>query len=151
MGLVNIAAFLAQSMKETIKYDACDENNWDIIDGKYPLSNACGQLGQSYQVNMRYFLTSVSSLFIAKTLAFFSRTTPVLRARSTCSALSTQTWSRRPPHTLTGSVRRALCSADPRLCTRRWDIGITAIPVIYHGRTRRNIAPIILARREAGL
>ena len=31
-------------------YDACDENNWDIIvDGKYPLSNACGQLGQSYQ------------------------------------------------------------------------------------------------------
>ena len=25
-GLVNIAAFLAQSMKETIQYDACDEN-----------------------------------------------------------------------------------------------------------------------------
>jgi len=25
-GLVNIAAFLAQCMKETIKYDACDEN-----------------------------------------------------------------------------------------------------------------------------
>ena len=49
VGLVNIAAFLAQSMKETIKYDACDENNWDILDGKYPLSNACGQLGQSYQ------------------------------------------------------------------------------------------------------
>ena len=49
IGLVNIAAFLSQSMKETIKYDACDENNWDIIDGKYPLSNACGQLGQSYQ------------------------------------------------------------------------------------------------------
>ncbi len=48
-GLVNIASFLAQSMKETIKYDACDENNWDVIDGKYPLSNACGQLGQSYQ------------------------------------------------------------------------------------------------------
>ena len=49
IGLVNIAAFLAQSMKETIKYDACDENNWDIIEGKYPLSNACGQLEQSYQ------------------------------------------------------------------------------------------------------
>ena len=49
IGLVNIAAFLAQSMKETIKYDACDENNWDVIDGKYPLSNACGQLEQSYQ------------------------------------------------------------------------------------------------------
>ena len=46
-GLVNIAAFLAQSMKETIQYDACDENSWDLVGGKYPLSNACGQLGQS--------------------------------------------------------------------------------------------------------
>ncbi|KAL7450426.1 hypothetical protein ACHAWC_002930, partial [Mediolabrus comicus] len=41
-GMVNIAAFLAQSMKETIKYDACDENSWDLVGGKYPLSNACG-------------------------------------------------------------------------------------------------------------
>lgn len=48
-GLVNIAAFLAQSMKETIKYDACDENSWDIVNNQYPLSNACGQLSQSYQ------------------------------------------------------------------------------------------------------
>ena len=29
-GLANIAAFLGQSMKETIQYDACDENNWDF-------------------------------------------------------------------------------------------------------------------------
>jgi hypothetical protein len=49
IGLVNIAAFLAQSMKETIKYDACDENSWDLVNNQYPLSNACGQLGQSYQ------------------------------------------------------------------------------------------------------
>eukprot|EP00485_Elphidium_margaritaceum_P006056 CAMPEP_0202699996 /NCGR_PEP_ID=MMETSP1385-20130828/13207_1 /ASSEMBLY_ACC=CAM_ASM_000861 /TAXON_ID=933848 /ORGANISM="Elphidium margaritaceum" /LENGTH=885 /DNA_ID=CAMNT_0049357093 /DNA_START=101 /DNA_END=2758 /DNA_ORIENTATION=+ len=48
-GLVNIAAFLAQSMKETIRYNACDENNWDAISGVYPISNACGQLSQSYQ------------------------------------------------------------------------------------------------------
>lgn len=48
-GLVNVAGFLAQSMKETIMYDACDENNWDVVDSQYPLSNACGQLGQSYQ------------------------------------------------------------------------------------------------------
>ncbi len=50
-GLVNIAAFLAQAMKETIRYDACDENSWDRVgDMKmYPISNACGQLGQSYQ------------------------------------------------------------------------------------------------------
>jgi predicted chitinase len=47
--LVNVAAFLAQSMKETIKYDACDENSWDLVGGTYPASNACGQLGQSYQ------------------------------------------------------------------------------------------------------
>lgn len=48
-GLVNIAAFLAQAMKETIRYNACDENSWDQPGGKYALSNACGQLGQSYQ------------------------------------------------------------------------------------------------------
>eukprot|EP00808_Paulinella_micropora_P019481 g65235.t1 len=49
-GLVNIAAFLSQAMKESIMYDACDENNWDLGDGGvYPASNACGQLGQSYQ------------------------------------------------------------------------------------------------------
>jgi hypothetical protein len=46
--LVNIAAFLAQSMHETIQYDACDENNWDHTSG-YTASNSCGQLGQSYQ------------------------------------------------------------------------------------------------------
>ena len=45
-GLVNIAAFIAQSMQETIQFDACDENSWDIPGGKYALSNACGQLGQ---------------------------------------------------------------------------------------------------------
>jgi hypothetical protein len=30
-GLVNVAAFLAQAMKETIRYDACDENSWDRV------------------------------------------------------------------------------------------------------------------------
>ena len=50
-GLINVAAFLAQAMKETIRYDACDENSWDRVgvDMMYPLSNSCGQLGQSYQ------------------------------------------------------------------------------------------------------
>jgi predicted chitinase len=46
--LVNIAAFLAQSMKETIQYDACDENNWDN-NSHLTAANSCGQLGQSYQ------------------------------------------------------------------------------------------------------
>jgi hypothetical protein len=48
-GLVNLAAFLAQCIKETIKYDACDENNWDAVNGLYPVANACGQLEQSYE------------------------------------------------------------------------------------------------------
>ncbi|WP_199671258.1 hypothetical protein, partial [Salinibius halmophilus] len=48
---VAIAAFLAQSMKETIRYNACDENNWSIGTGDpvdYPLSSSCGQLQQDY-------------------------------------------------------------------------------------------------------
>lgn len=51
-GLVNIAAMLAQSMQETIRYNACDENNWSdpsVINPPYPATSACGQLGQSYQ------------------------------------------------------------------------------------------------------
>jgi len=50
-GLINVAAFLAQAMKETIRYDACDENSWDRVGTglMYPISNACGQLKQSYQ------------------------------------------------------------------------------------------------------
>jgi len=48
-GLVNLAAFLAQSMQETIKYDACDENNWSTdTSPQYPISAACGQAGQNY-------------------------------------------------------------------------------------------------------
>jgi hypothetical protein len=51
VALVNIAALLAQSMQETIQYDACDENNWTIGLGvpDYPASAACGQAGQDYQ------------------------------------------------------------------------------------------------------
>jgi hypothetical protein len=48
-GLVNIAAFLSQSMAESIMFDTCDEANWDFINNYYPLSNACGQGGESYQ------------------------------------------------------------------------------------------------------
>ena len=48
---VAIAAFLAQSMKETIKFDACDENNWSLNTGEpvnYPAAASCGQLQQVY-------------------------------------------------------------------------------------------------------
>jgi predicted chitinase len=55
-GLVNIAAFLAQCMQETIQYNACDENNWsgkEVVaeagGSTYSATAACGQLHQSYQ------------------------------------------------------------------------------------------------------
>mmetsp|Transcript_36726 Transcript_36726/g.78250 ORF Transcript_36726/g.78250 Transcript_36726/m.78250 type:complete len:474 (-) Transcript_36726:484-1905(-) len=48
-GLVNIAAFLAQSQNEGIVGNACDEYHLDAIDGKYPVSNSCGQFGDNYQ------------------------------------------------------------------------------------------------------
>lgn len=55
-GLVSVAAFLAQSMQETIQYNACDENNWsdqavaaDAGGATYSAAAACGQLRQSYQ------------------------------------------------------------------------------------------------------
>merc|ERR1712151_154365 len=55
-GLVNIAAFLAQCMQETIQYNACDENNWsdrstvhEVGGTEYTSAAACGQMAQSYQ------------------------------------------------------------------------------------------------------
>lgn len=55
-GLVNIAGFLGQCMKETIMYNACDENNWsngdvakDYGGSVYTSAYACGQGKQSYQ------------------------------------------------------------------------------------------------------
>ena len=55
-GLVNVAAFLAQCMQETIQYNACDENNWsdksvvaEAGGSTYSSTSSCGQLHQSYQ------------------------------------------------------------------------------------------------------
>merc|ERR1711865_923453 len=55
-GLVNIAAFLGQCMQETIRYNACDENNWSDpataqkYGGEtYSSASACGQAHQSYE------------------------------------------------------------------------------------------------------
>lgn len=42
-GLVNLAAFLAQCMKETILYDACDENNWVRLFSLYILTSTFGR------------------------------------------------------------------------------------------------------------
>eukprot|EP00538_Stauroneis_constricta_P006372 CAMPEP_0119571434 /NCGR_PEP_ID=MMETSP1352-20130426/44115_1 /TAXON_ID=265584 /ORGANISM="Stauroneis constricta, Strain CCMP1120" /LENGTH=713 /DNA_ID=CAMNT_0007621113 /DNA_START=60 /DNA_END=2201 /DNA_ORIENTATION=+ len=64
-GIVNVALFLAQTMHETIRYDACDENNFsrsDSGDGRdYPISAACGQLGQDYTQYTCQFPEGVNS------------------------------------------------------------------------------------------
>lgn len=48
-GMVNTAAFLANAMVESISTDSCDENNEEAINGRYAISNACGQYKRSYQ------------------------------------------------------------------------------------------------------
>jgi hypothetical protein len=48
-GMVNLAAFLAQAMTESIQYDACEEFHLDADGTKYAISNSCGQFGNNYQ------------------------------------------------------------------------------------------------------
>lgn len=48
-GLVNIAAFLSQSVVDSIQHGSCDEVNTDVVNGILPISNACGQNGMDYQ------------------------------------------------------------------------------------------------------
>jgi hypothetical protein len=48
-GFVNLAAFLSQSMTESIQYDACEEFHLDSNDNKFAISNSCGQWGRNYQ------------------------------------------------------------------------------------------------------
>ena len=49
---VAIAAFLSQTIQETIRFNACDENNFSTVaEGasvQYPMTASCGQLGQRY-------------------------------------------------------------------------------------------------------
>ena len=46
-----MAAFLSSAMEEGIRIDSCDEFNTDAIYGtNYPLSNACGQYGRSWDL-----------------------------------------------------------------------------------------------------
>lgn len=48
-GMLNLALFLTYSMLMAIQDDACDEHNTQIVSRKFPVSNACGQYGLSYQ------------------------------------------------------------------------------------------------------
>ena len=49
-GLVNLAAFLANAMAESIDHDSCEEFHWekDFVTGRYAISNSCGQNGRNY-------------------------------------------------------------------------------------------------------
>eukprot|EP00804_Cyclotella_cryptica_P010088 CCRYP_018038-RD/>CCRYP_018038-RD protein AED:0.19 eAED:0.19 QI:308/1/1/1/0.81/0.70/17/2275/1193 len=48
-GIINICLFLSQAVAQSIREDACDEHNIQLVNGKYPVSNSCGQFGLSYQ------------------------------------------------------------------------------------------------------
>ena len=48
-GMVNLAAFLAQSKTESLQYDACEEFHLDSFGTKFAVSNSCGQFGNNYQ------------------------------------------------------------------------------------------------------
>jgi len=48
-GLLNIALFLTYAIEMSILDDACDEHNTQLINGRYPVSNSCGQYGENYQ------------------------------------------------------------------------------------------------------
>lgn len=48
-GVLNIALFLTYAIEMSILDDACDEHNVQLINGRYPVSNSCGQFGASYQ------------------------------------------------------------------------------------------------------
>lgn len=48
-GKLNIALFLTFAIEMSILDDACDEHNTQKINGRFPVSNACGMYGASYQ------------------------------------------------------------------------------------------------------
>ena len=48
-GVFNVALFLTQAIVNSIREDACDEHNTQIVNGRFPISNSCGQYGISYQ------------------------------------------------------------------------------------------------------
>lgn len=49
VGAFNVAIFLTQAIVNSIRDDACDEHNTQIVNGRHPVSNSCGQYGISYQ------------------------------------------------------------------------------------------------------
>ena len=48
-GVFNAALFLTQAIVNSIKDDGCDEHNTQMVNGRHPVSNSCGQYGISYQ------------------------------------------------------------------------------------------------------
>jgi len=52
-GVANMAAFLAQVMKETLRYNACDENSWELVSVSRKFNNLSVRAG-----HMRRFQVS---------------------------------------------------------------------------------------------
>ena len=70
-GLVNVAAFLAQAMKETIRYNACDENSWDRVGSleMYPIRLVDEYYVTRYRLLCLPFLTSLLHALLIFVLA----------------------------------------------------------------------------------
>jgi len=113
-GLVNIAAFLAQCMQETIQYNACDENNWsgDTVareagGSSYSATASCGQLHQSYQ---HYSCSPEEDVAAAGQMA--CDVDPIMEMRASTQA----GWYGAPP--------KLFCAPRSKLpAAPRWDYG----------------------------
>ena len=153
VALVNLAAFLAQSMKETIKYNSCDENNWDIIEGKYPLSNACGQLEQSYQdyvcpEGMEHMQCEVDpdmELTATTTAMWYGAPGKIHASNNTKINIRTST------HCSLNNTLQVLCFADQGPSIISQATGTTHFNVIFHGKILQSFAQTIPAKKVADM
>ena len=108
-GLVNIAAFLGQAMKESIQYNACDENSVRKVEWMFYLwfqshlipSFTSFVSGTWSGANTRFRMPAVS-------LVKFIRTIIVQRRRPTWNARWTPTWRLRPSQTPNGGAPQDL-------------------------------------------
>ncbi len=48
--VINAVLFLTHAYKEAIQYDACGKNNWELVNGHFPIFNSCGQLGRATRI-----------------------------------------------------------------------------------------------------
>eukprot|EP00966_Prymnesium_polylepis_P329873 7385550-Prymnesium_polylepis.1 len=117
-GLVNLAAFLGESMKETIMYNACDENNWSdpkyvqqVGGVAYGAASSCGQGKQSYQ---DYKCSKDDDDIAGGKMACDYDPNMEMRAHSMCRILEPST----RPYSTPPSFECLHCPRPPALLTR---------------------------------